>query len=305
MEKIDQKLFLPLDRTKLNKDLSKDGSIAYWNDVWRRFKKNKPAITGSLVIIVFVLLAFFGPMMVPYKYDAIDLFNTYQPPDSAHILGTDGLGRDIWAQVWMGARVSLFIGVVSALSQMVIGTLIGAFSGIIGGKIDLLIMRFIDILIAVPYLIWVSLFMLVFDAGIFSLLVVFALTGWKGIARLVRGEVLRLKQKEFVTASDSLGATLWWLIRKHFFPNILPIVIVSVTFGITDAIFTEAFLSYVGLGIQPPNTSWGTLVSAGVKQLRDYPHTLLPPAVLISLTMLSLQLIGDGLRDATDPKMRV
>jgi oligopeptide transport system permease protein len=305
MERLDQHLFDPIDQSDINLNALSDISISYWQDVWHRLKKNKPAMCGFFVIMLFILLAIFGPMMSKYPFDKVNLMRINNLPGNGHWLGTDGLGRDIWAQVWMGARTSLFVGIIAALSQMVIGTLIGAVSGLAGGKVDMFIMRLVDILIAIPYLIWVSLFMLIFNAGVVSLLVVFALTGWKEIARLVRGEVLRLKEKEFIIASNSLGASIWWVIRKHFFPNILPMIIVSVTFGITSAIFSEAFLSYIGLGIQPPDTSWGSLVSAGVKQLREYPHILLPPAVLISLTMLSLQLIGDGLRDATDPKMRI
>jgi oligopeptide transport system permease protein len=168
----------------------------------------------------------------------------------------------------------------------------------------MIIMRAVDVLIAVPFLIWVSLFMLVLQPGIESIIVAFSVTEWKGMARLVRGEVLRLKQTEYVLATRGMGAGTWRLIRKHFFPNVLPVVIVSVTFQVTGAIFGEAFLSYIGLGIQPPLTSWGILIASGIDQMRDYTYMLLIPAVFISLTMLSLQLIGDALRDATDPKLR-
>jgi oligopeptide transport system permease protein len=204
----------------------------------------------------------------------------------------------------VGARVSLLIGVVSALSQMVIGIIIGSISGIYGGKVDMIIMRAVDILIAVPFLIWVSLFMLVLKPGIQSIILAFSITEWKGMARLVRGEVLRLKETEYVLASKGMGASTWRLIRRHLFPNVLPVATVSVTFQITAAIFGEAFLSYIGLGIQPPLTSWGVLIASGINEMRYYTYMLIIPAVFISLTMLSLQLIGDALRDATDPKLR-
>ena len=200
--------------------------------------------------------------------------------------------------------MSLFIAIVSTLSQMVIGIIIGSISGLSGGKIDMIIMRFVDILIAIPFLIWVSLFMVVLGPGIQSIILAFSLTEWKGMARLVRGETLRLKETEFAIAAKAMGASTWRLTRKHIFPNVLPVVIVSATFQVTNAIFGEAFLSYIGLGIQPPMTSWGKLVASGIAEMRSFPYMLFIPAVFISLTMLSLQLIGDGLRDATDPKMR-
>ncbi|GAI71326.1 unnamed protein product, partial [marine sediment metagenome] len=248
--------------------------------------------------------AIFGSSMLPYRYDKVDLLSTYRIPSSEHWFGTDALGRDIWCRIWIGARVSLFIAFVSALSQMIIGIIIGSISGLSGGKVDMIIMRFVDILIAIPFLIWVSLFMLVLGPGILSIILAFSLTQWKGMARLVRGEVLRLKETEFAIAAKTMGASTWRLIRKHIFPNVLPVVIVSTTFQVTNAIFGEAFLSYIGLGIQPPMTSWGRLVASGIAEMRSFPYMLFIPAIFISLTMLSLQLIGDGLRDATDPKMR-
>jgi len=304
MSKLDNNPFAPLERSeKVSLGIEKSG-ITFWKDVWRRFKKNKAGSVGISIILLFGILALIGPLMVPYSFDEIDLKSTYIHPCLTHWFGTDHLGRDIWAEIWIGARVSLLIGIISALSQMVIGIIIGSISGICGGKIDMLIMRAVDILIAVPFLIWVSLFMLVLKPGIQSIILAFSITEWKGMARLVRGEVLRLKETEYVLASKGMGASTWRLIRKHFFPNILPLAIVSVTFQITAAIFGEAFLSYIGLGIQPPLTSWGVLISAGISEMRYYPYMLFIPAIFISLTMLSLQLIGDALRDATDPKLR-
>lgn len=299
-----QQLFNPLDRSEKAGQILETKTIAFWSDVWRRFRRNKPALIGIIIILLFVIFAIFGSSMLPYRYDKVDLTSTYQVPSGEHWFGTDALGRDIWCRIWIGARVSLFIAIVSALSQMVIGIIIGSISGLSGGKVDMVIMRFVDILIAIPFLIWVSLFMLVLGPGILSIILAFSLTQWKGMARLVRGEVLRLKETEFAIAAKTMGASTWRLIRRHIFPNVLPVVIVSTTFQVTNAIFGEAFLSYIGLGIQPPMTSWGRLVASGIAEMRSFPYMLFIPAVFISLTMLSLQLIGDGLRDATDPKMR-
>lgn len=279
-------------------------ALAFWPDVWRRFRGNVPAMTGIVILVIFALLAIFVPLLAPRPWDRADLMATFRPPSLEHWFGTDGLGRDIWHGTWLGARVSLSVGLAAALAQMLIGVVIGSFSGLYGGRIDMLLMRFVDIMIAIPFLIWVSLFMLVLTPGVGSIILAFALTQWTEIARLVRGEVLRLKHTEFVIASQSLGASSWRLIGRHFFPNILPVIIVAVTFQVTNAIFGEAFLSYIGLGIQAPLTSWGTLVSAGVSEMRDNPYMLVFPAIAISLTMLCLQLIGDGLRDATDPRLR-
>lgn len=299
----DPALFVP-DTAPPRDALAGRAPSAFWSDVWRRFRESKPALIGLAILGLFVLLAIFGPMLSRFRYDQVDLMSTYQPPNMVHWFGTDALGRDIWAAVWVGARVSLTVGLAAAFCQMVVGILIGCFSGLRGGKLDMVLMRFVDIMIAIPFLIWVSLFMLVLKPGITSIVLAFALTQWTEMARLVRGEVLKLKQTEFVIASQTMGASAARLIGRHFFPNILPVVIVAVTFQVTNAIFGEAFLSYIGLGIQPPLTSWGKLVAAGTKEMRDNPYLLIFPSIVISLTMLSLQLVGDGLRDATDPKLR-
>jgi oligopeptide transport system permease protein len=303
MSSLDPALFEP-DTTHPADALAGRASIAFWSDVGRRFRKNIPAMISLVVLIDFALLAIIAPLFAKHPWDYTDLMSTYQLPNWEHWFGTDALGRDIWISVWVGGRVSLSVGLSAALAQMVIGVLIGCVSGLYGGRVDMVVMRFVDIMIAIPFLIWVSLFMLVLTPGIGSIIIAFALTQWTDIARLTRGEVLKLKQTEFVIASRSLGASGWRLITRHFFPNILPIIIVAVTFQVTNAIFGEAFLSYIGLGIQPPLTSWGKLVSMGISEMRDNPYMLIFPGAAITITMLSLQLIGDGLRDATDPRLR-
>jgi oligopeptide transport system permease protein len=299
----DQALFAPEDR-RLPDRLSGRPSLPFWSDAWRRFRQNVPAMIGLAILVAFALLAVFVPLLTERPWDRVDLLATYQRPNAAHWFGTDALGRDIWLAVWLGARVSLTVGAAAALCQMAIGVVIGCFSGLYGGRVDMAIMRFVDIMIAIPFLIWVSLIMLVLKPGVTSIVLAFALTQWTEIARLVRGEVLKLQRTDFVIASASLGASAWRLMVRHFFPNVLPVVIVAVTFQVTNAIFGEAFLSYIGLGIQPPLTSWGKLVSAGMSEMRQNPYMLIFPSIAISATMLSLQLIGDGLRDATDPRLR-
>lgn len=302
-EPIAQDRFAP-DPRKVEETLASSRPQAFWSDVWRRFRKNRPAMASAGVLGLFVLLAIFAPFFSPYNIAETDLFATYKQPSAERWFGTDGLGRDIWLQVWMGARVSLTVGLSAALIQMLIGVVIGCISGLYGGRVDMLIMRTVDIMIAIPFLIWVSLVVIVLEPGIMSIILAFALTQWTEIARLVRGEVLKLQQTEFVIAARSMGASDVRLIARHFFPNILPVLIVAVTFQVTNAIFGEAFLSYIGLGIQEPLTSWGKLVAAGVKEMRGNPYMLIFPSIAISMTMLALQLIGDGLRDATDPKLR-
>jgi len=300
---LDPSLFEP-ERARRIEVLAGRRALAFWSDVWRRYRQNIPAMASLILLIIFALLAILVPMLATRRWDQVDLIATYQTPSLDHWFGTDALGRDIWLSIWFGARVSLTVGLTAALAQMLIGVLIGCFSGLRGGRVDMAIMRFVDIMIAIPFLIWVSLFVLVLQPGMGSIIIAFALTQWTDIARLTRGEVLRLKQTEFVIASRALGASNWRLISRHFFPNILPVTIVAVTFQVTNAIFGEAFLSYIGVGIQPPLTSWGQLVSMGISEMRDNPYMLVFPSLAITLTMLALQLIGDGLRDATDPKLR-
>lgn len=279
-------------------------SMTYWQDAWRRLKKNKVAMIGLIIIIVFTIMSIVGPMMVPYSYSDNELLNTNEIPTKAHWFGTDALGRDLWARVWVGARVSLFIGLMAALLDTGLGILVGGISGYYGGKVDMLIMRFIDIMIAIPSMIFIILIMVMVGSGVVPIILSFAITGWLGMARLVRGQILQLKEQEFVLAARTLGASSSRLILRHLIPNTLGVIIVSLTMRIPGAIFTEAFLSFIGLGVKPPMSSWGQLASTGASAMQVYPYQLFIPAVFISLTMLSLNLFGDGLRDALDPRLR-
>ncbi len=278
--------------------------ITFWADVRRRFFKNKVAMIGLLLILVILILAVFVPLFSPYTYSQQDLSNINMPPSSRHWFGTDSLGRDLWVRVWVGARVSLAVGVFGSIIPSLIGIVIGGISGYFGGRVDMIIMRLIDVIMCVPSMIYVILIMLYMGSGPVPLIVAFALTGWMGSARNVRGLILQLKEREFILASRALGASAGNLIFQHLVPNTLGIVVVSMTMGVPAAIFHEAYLSFIGLGIAPPIPSWGQLANLGISVFRIYPSQLFIPAILISLTMLSFNLVGDGLRDALDPKLR-
>ncbi len=279
-------------------------SMTYWQDAWRRLKKSKVSMFALIILILLITMAIIGPMMVKYSYFDNNLMFNDRAPSAEHWFGTDTLGRDLWARVWVGARVSLFIGIVVTLIEGAIGILLGGASGYFGGKLDMVLMRTVDILMGLPFLVIVVLIMMLMKPGIVPIIVALVVVGWISIARLVRGQVLALKEQEFVLAAKTLGASSARLIIKHLIPNCLGVIIVNLTFSIPSAIFAEAFLSYIGLGVNPPMTSWGQLAAAGAQVFQTRPYQMFIPAILISMTMLSLQLFGDGLRDALDPKLR-
>lgn len=279
-------------------------SITFWADVRRRLMRNRVAMLGLLVILIILALALFAPLLSPWAYSYQDLAKTNLAPSAEHWFGTDNLGRDLWVRVWVGARVSLAVGVFGAILPGLIGIAVGGVSGYFGGKVDMVIMRLIDIIMCIPNMIYVILIMLLVGSGPAALICAFAVTGWMGTARSVRGLILQLKEQEFVLASRTLGASASSLIFSHLVPNTLGIVVVSMTMGVPAAIFQEAYLSFIGLGIAPPIPSWGQLANSGIAVFQIYPYQLLIPAVFISLTMLSFNLFGDGLRDALDPKLR-
>jgi len=279
-------------------------SISFWKDVWRRLLKNKVAMTGLIIILMITVCAIIIPEISSYTYSQQNLRNINAAPSSEHWFGTDSLGRDLWVRVWVGARVSLAVGIFGSVIPSLIGIVIGGISGYFGGKVDMIIMRLIDIIMCIPSMIYVILIMLVIGSGPIPLIFAFAITGWMGTARNVRGLILQIKEQEFVLASRTLGAKHSSIIFKHLVPNTLGIVVVGMTLGVPAAIFQEAYLSFIGLGIKPPIPSWGQLANLGITVFRIYPVQLLIPAIMISLTMLSFNLFGDGLRDALDPKLR-
>ncbi|WIV11895.1 ABC transporter permease [Proteiniborus sp. MB09-C3] len=279
-------------------------SLTYWADAWRRLKENKLAIIALIVLTLVVIMAFVGPMISPHTYDKQDFTSINKEPSSSHWFGTDALGRDIFVRCWEGAKVSLFIGLVSAVINVTIGIIYGGISGYLGGYVDIIMMRFVEIIYSIPELLWVILLMVVLGTGLKTIIIAISISGWGGMARLVRGQVLQLKQMEFVLAAKTLGADTSRIIAQHLIPNAMGPIIINLTFQVPGAIFTEAFLSYIGLGIQPPLASWGSLANEGTLMLLIKPYQLFFPALLICVTMLAFNILGDGLRDSLDPRLR-
>lgn len=286
-------------------DEIKRPSISYISDAWRRLKLNKLAMTGLVVIILLVIFVVFGPLATPHNYAYQDFSVMNQGPSANHWFGTDEMGRDLFARACQGGRVSLFIGLAAACIDLIAGVLIGGIAGYVGGQLDNLLMRFAEALYSIPYMLMVVLMAIIFGSGIFSLVLAITITGWVPMARLVRGQVLSLRELEYVQASRSMGAEDSWIFIKHIVPNAMGPIIVSATLTIPRAIFSEATLSFLGLGIQPPNPSWGQMASDAIEQMIvGNLNVILVPSILICLSMFSFNVLGDGLRDAFDPKMR-
>ena len=310
MSDVKETVFLDDDFEKLPPPSGVDADIArkqttYWKDVWRTFRKNRTAVISLIVIFLLVLLVLFGPMFNEFDYRSNDYSALNQSPNAVHWFGTDNMGRDIWTRIWEGGRISLLIAILATLIPEVIGMLIGGFSGYFGGWVDTVIMRMIDVLMGIPSLIYMILLMLVFGSGsVMTLIVAMSLTGWMGAARSTRGLVLQIKARDFVTASETMGAPAWWIIVRRLIPNTLGIRVVGITMSIPSVIFYEAFLSYIGLGVTPPTPSWGQLIKSAGENFRYYPYQFIIPCVMVGITMLCFNLVGDGLRDALDPKLR-
>lgn len=279
-------------------------SLSFWQDAWRRLKKNKAATFGLIVVILYAVLAIFAPMFSGYTQSEMDINAQSQFISSAHWFGTDSMGRDLFTRIWMGARVSLSIGLIAAVVNACVGAVIGGLCGFYGGKLDMIVMRIVDLLYGIPSLIITILVMMVLGKGIAPLVVAMCIVGWIGTCRFVRGEVYRIKEQDFVLAAKVLGISDFKIIIKHIIPNILGMLITNLCMAIPGAIFQEAFLSYIGLGIVPPDCSWGVICKEGIEYLRYSPHQVLVPAFFVCTTMLALNLLGNGLRDAVDPKLR-
>ncbi|HEY8599849.1 MAG TPA: ABC transporter permease [Thermomicrobiales bacterium] len=283
---------------------SKRRQSSLWGDAWRRLLKNKLAIIGLVVVILLSLIALLAPLLAREPIDSQNYDALYARPSAAYPMGADHLGRDILSRVIWGARVSLLVGLVAQIIVLAIGVPIGAAAGFFGGKVDLILMRLVDVMYAFPTLLFVVLLMSMFGRGLDKIFLVIGLTSWVGLARLVRAQFLSLREKDFVIAARSIGATDMRLIMRHMLPNALTPIIVALTFGIPTAIFTEAFLSFIGVGIGPPQTSWGLMVGENQSYLRSYPWMLVWPSLALGLTMLSFTFLGDGLRDALDPNAK-
>ena len=277
---------------------------SYWKDAWLRLCQNKLAVCGLILLVIFIVMAIFVPILSPYTYYETHLSVKNTPPCTTYWFGTDELGRDLFTRIWWGARISLFVGVMAAVIDMVIGVLYGACAATFGGKVEEVMMRLADIFYSLPHLLIVILLMVVMKSGLFTILLALTITGWINMARIIRGQILQIKNNDFVMAAYMLGANHMRVLFRHFIPNCIGPIVTTMTLTIPGAIFSEAFLSFLGLGVQAPLASWGTMASDGLVALRYYPWRLLFPAGFISFTMLSFNLLGDGVRDSFDPRLR-
>ncbi len=332
----EEKFRKPVMASGTNEEITRP-SLGFWQDAWMRVRKNKAAIVCMVILSLIVIMAFVGPLISGKEADAQNVQHANLPAkiqglenvswlpfdgkmtnkagleidryeqkgiDEYYWFGTDSLGRDIFTRLWEGTQISLYIALLAAVIDMVIGVAYGAISGYFGGRLDNVMQRITEILMGIPNLIIVVLMILVLEPGIVSITIALSITGWVSMARVVRAQVMKLKGQEFVLASRTLGESHAKIIIKHLVPNLAGVIIINTMFTIPSAIFFEAFLSFIGLGLQPPAASLGTLIDEGFKSLLTYPHMLLFPAITISVIMICFNMVADGLRDALDPKMR-
>jgi|TARA_B110000483_G_scaffold99953_1_gene122609 oligopeptide transport system permease protein len=276
--------------------------ISLWQDAATRLRKNKLAMLGLVFLISIILLCLITPWIAPYGYEEQNLRLGASAPSAAHWLGTDIFGRDMLTRILYGGRVSLFVGFIATAVALVIGVTYGAIAGYAGGRLDGAMMRFVDILYAMPFMIFIVLLMVVFGRNILLLFLAIGAVEWLTMARIVRGQIQNLKHQEFVEAAVSIGLSPFAIVWKHLIPNALGPVIVYTTLTIPSVMLLEAFLSFLGLGIQPPSSSWGLLISNGVESMEEYPWLLIFPGLALTLTLFALNFLGDGLRDALDPR---
>ena len=331
-EELKKELFDKANEEFKDEEFKENDKRSNLRDALVRLRSNKGSIVGLVIIVLIIIMAIFGPMLNDHDYRTQDLSRQNLPPKVSFLekipfigfdgvdiknqdqykskevkenfwFGTDDLGRDVWSRVWQGTRISLYIAFLAAALDLLVGVVYGSISAYYGGRIDNIMQRIIEILIGIPQLIVVILLILILQPGISSITIALVITGWVNMARIIRGQVLKLKNEEFVLASKVLGGADKHLLLKHLIPNSLGPIIITTMFTVPNAIFTEAFLSFIGLGVQPPNASLGTIVNDGFELLQVFPHSLMFSATVISLIMISFNLVGDGLRDAFDPKM--
>ncbi len=302
--KIEKQLFEPLDLESKSKNKIVRPSETYLQDSWRRLKQNKVAMVSLYGLILLVIIVIILPIFYKYDYITNNMELTNARPGGGHIFGTDNLGRDLFARILYGSKISLSVGIVSALINLIIGVIYGGISGYYGGNVDNIMMRIVDVIYSVPVTLYVILLMVVLGSSIVNIYIALGISFWAGMARIVRGQILTLKEQEFILAARALGARDFRIILRHLVPNSMGPIIVTLTLSIPNAIFTEAFLSFIGLGVSPPQTSLGMLSNEALSGFKSYPYQLIFPAGAICLIMLTFNLLGDGLRDALDPKMR-
>ncbi len=316
--------FTPLSDQFFEQEAAQTEEIGYWKASWQRLKANKIAMTALVIIMLLIIFAFIGPMLCPYTYDQQVRSDVSMWPCWKHPFGTDRLGRDIMVRCMIGTRISMFVGLVSAVIVLIIGSIYGSIAGLAGGKVDIFMMRVVDIVYSVPEILLIVVTKMVISepldnlilntpafkplqkigSGLIAIFIVYGLLYWVGMARIVRGQILQLKNQEFVTAAKAMGCSNARMIREHLLPNCVGQLVATAMLQIPSAIFTEAFLSYLGIGVASPMASLGSLTSEALNGITSYPYRVISPAILISLIILSFNLFGDGLRDALDPKMK-
>ena len=289
---------------KIIEDYSNIKGRSLWVDARRRLFQNKAAVVSLFLIFLIAFLSFFGPFYLKYSFSDTDWNSIYYPPslNNGHFLGTDGNGRDLLVRILYGGRLSLTIGILATLVSVFIGVIYGTIAGYFGGKLDIFMMRVVEILYAMPYLIFVILLMVVFGRNIYFLFIAIGAVEWLTMARIVRGQTISLKEKEFIETSKALGQSNFMIIWKHIIPNLAGPIVVYITLMVPSVIILESFLSFLGLGVQEPLTSWGVLISEGSREMETAWWLLIFPGIFMTITLASLNFIGDGLRDAIDPK---
>ncbi len=304
MTDISSDLWEPLKKEERYCEGVVQSNVIFHNNRWYKFKKNKLALISLIVILIILLFAVIGPYLSQYTYSEQDLTNANQGPSFKHWFGTDSLGRDLFIRVAYGARISLFVGMAATLVNIAVGVFYGGISGYIGGTTDHIMMRIVDIIDTIPLVLYAIIFMVLLEPGLVSIIIALSMVYWVRMARIVRGQVLNLKEQEFIIAAKTLGAGFSRILLRHLIPNTIGLIIVTITMMIPEAIFIESFLSFIGLGVSSPMASWGSLVANSIGGIRSYPYQLFFPSIAICITILAFNLLGDGLRDAFDARTR-
>ena len=299
-----QQLFRKLSKEEKNDEFIAIESKTFFQSVKAEFTKNKRAVFGLIVLVIVVLMAILGPVFLPFSYEEQNIALRNAAPTAQHIFGTDKMGRDIFVRILYGARISLGVGIVAAIVNLILGTLYGGIAGYVGGKTDMVMMRFVDIIYSVPSMLYIVLIMLWLGAGVSSIILGISITCWIGTARIVRSQVKSLREQEFTMAAFVLGASPKRILVKHLLVNAMGPIIVNITLMVPQAIFTEAWLSFIGVGISAPKASWGTLCDAASELIMVYPMQTIYPLVAICLTIISFNFVGEGLERALDPKRK-
>lgn len=304
MLKLTKEMMEPVDAELLNGDIVVRPNISYWQDAWRRLKKNPMAMAALVALILVIILAIVGPHIKGYDYMTMNTKDKNLKSCSKYWFGTDNLGRDLFSRVWVGARISIIIALLATAIKVIVGALYGGVMAYFGGIVDSLLMRIIEIINSIPSLILTMLILIVLGNGKVSLLIALCFTAWTGTARMLRGQIMQLRESEYVLAAEALGASPSRIITKHLIPNTIGLLILDIATAIPGIIFDETILSFLGIGLQTPDFSLGTLLSNGQATMTFYPYQLVWPSVVLVVIVLAFNLFGEGLRDALDPKLR-